>query len=1542
MELKKQFASGKMNKDLDPRFVPDGEYIDALNVIVSNTEGQGVGSAQNVYGLEFVSNYVLPEDALCIGSVADEANSCVYWLVQSSSVNLVLEYNEITGNTTVVLQDDRDGDENVLNFNPQYQVTGINVIYNSFNKQKLLVWTDDLNPIRCVNVSRAKGYGLNGFSNDDISLYKKPPFEAPNCTPTIVGDGSENNIRERFLSFAYRYKYLDGEYSALSSFSNPQFYPSGFRLDFVTQENSGMVNQFNGVRIEFNTGDRNVSDVQLVFKESNSDFVYIIDTFNKEKKFWSDNTAKDFVFSNNKIYSILPEDEIKRLFDNVPLKAKAQEFIGNRLIYGNYVEGRDLVDVDGNEVKADFVVGYKSEDFSDSELTTSFEDISVVNDVVEINFAGTELKKDSVINISFRAISDVDSYSGIFFGGSVYNCNLSYYLTKDYANAGQLVLDPDFVNFISVVASSNFENQSTIVAVDNEDNSYPDKFQPFQIISSSNVNVLKIKLPFVKHRVWTNYPTTPEIYDEDNFAEYMKFVESSMIVFLSQGNSLASCKSNRSYEAGIVYLDDSGRYSTVIANESDSDGTVFIPVSESYKKNSLNIEINHKAPKWANRYKIFIKDNKLEYQTIYGSFVFKDGNFAWIKLEGLDNQKVAVGDNLILKRDINGPRDFLTKVEVLDYKTQLSDFIESSDFSEPAGNYIRIKNTASIDFANAEAIFKEVEANSSARKGSATARASLFTEFDGTSYTDYEIKVGSKIKLFIRNEKGGGSGGRYVYEKEFIALNTYPSFYEFYQSEVINATPFNVEFFRVEDGLDQALPQNQQPVNGTGYLYCGVQSIMNGNAQNRTFMYLKFSILSSDNLLIFETDPKDKSSQIFFETQDTYFVDENGNHLGRTIDDSSQNYNASIPAFLRLNFFNCYSQGNGAESYIVKDKFNGNYLSTATRGNAVEIDGYNETRNIASLTYSGAFDETTNYNSLNEFNLSRANYKDLDDRYGSIQKLFTKDTNLLVFQQYKVHNILYTKNILFDSVGGGQVASIENVLGNEVPYAGEFGIGNHPESFAFYGNSMYFTDNNKRCVLRLGGDGLQPISMSGMISEFVKLFEQYKNNFIYGGFDDKKQQYYLTFSDFTKVVEQEENPCNTFTAGVVTSNSGYDFNISVPKQNFEMDIPYNFSGEVDVVIRSGENVDYFSRLSGSGVINYNKITNEDSINVSIATEEDSVTYDITPLCPELGQGEVVLMVVNDEEDQSKSMKTAFTWIEPVSGLNGGISNNDVFSPSGVARFELLSGDEGSGPIPISGSTINVTAKDGSFDFKPCNRIGYLVSQLDLNINQVLDDASWLELDFAGTKATGSFLFTKPSEDHKLYIIWDCASKVSLVDDNVSLNSGESITIPVLNNDEFDGDVSVSILSGPYHGTAEVVSNEIVYTNNGGTATTDFLIYVVTDEFGCSYEANVNISINDSESCYRFTSFKYLSNVLEGEQEIIEFEYVDCNDDVQILEFVIPVLSNGNPFLAKQYVFNDDIGDPVICCKSGTVTQIGGNVVLQEQYNTYSESIFCSI
>jgi len=49
-ELKRTFTGGRMEKDLDERIVPNGQYREALNIGVATSEDSDVGADQNILG----------------------------------------------------------------------------------------------------------------------------------------------------------------------------------------------------------------------------------------------------------------------------------------------------------------------------------------------------------------------------------------------------------------------------------------------------------------------------------------------------------------------------------------------------------------------------------------------------------------------------------------------------------------------------------------------------------------------------------------------------------------------------------------------------------------------------------------------------------------------------------------------------------------------------------------------------------------------------------------------------------------------------------------------------------------------------------------------------------------------------------------------------------------------------------------------------------------------------------------------------------------------------------------------------------------------------------------------------------------------------------------------------------------------------------------------------------------------------------------------------------------------------------------------------
>ena len=56
-EVKNAFLKSKMNKDLDSRLVPSGEYRDAVNVQVIKSEGEDVGALENAQGNQIIASF---------------------------------------------------------------------------------------------------------------------------------------------------------------------------------------------------------------------------------------------------------------------------------------------------------------------------------------------------------------------------------------------------------------------------------------------------------------------------------------------------------------------------------------------------------------------------------------------------------------------------------------------------------------------------------------------------------------------------------------------------------------------------------------------------------------------------------------------------------------------------------------------------------------------------------------------------------------------------------------------------------------------------------------------------------------------------------------------------------------------------------------------------------------------------------------------------------------------------------------------------------------------------------------------------------------------------------------------------------------------------------------------------------------------------------------------------------------------------------------------------------------------------------------------
>ena len=168
---------------------------------------------------------------------------------------------------------------------------------------------------RYVNIKR----DYTNFTEEDITLIKKPPRIAPQVFGLTE---NTNSVRKSdiFINFSYRYKYIDGDYSALSFYSDTVFEPkSGFEIN-AERENKGMVNKWDSVSIRVNSGGKNVTDIEVYAREHGSNTAYLIHSVNKKKAGIADNAyIANIKYSFSKNYTVLSTEETAMLYSNIPM-----------------------------------------------------------------------------------------------------------------------------------------------------------------------------------------------------------------------------------------------------------------------------------------------------------------------------------------------------------------------------------------------------------------------------------------------------------------------------------------------------------------------------------------------------------------------------------------------------------------------------------------------------------------------------------------------------------------------------------------------------------------------------------------------------------------------------------------------------------------------------------------------------------------------------------------------------------------------------------------------------------------------------------------------------------------------------------------------------------------------------------------------------------------------------------------------------------------------------------------------------------------------
>tara|TARA_R100000278_G_scaffold121358_2_gene105101 strand:+ start:611 stop:6343 length:5733 start_codon:yes stop_codon:yes gene_type:complete len=1553
----RNFVRGRMNKSLDERLVPNGEYIDALNVRLGSTEASEIGAVENSKGntqlttLQYEetgsdeATTFLSADAKCIGTFEDGQNNRIYWFVHdpnfskglTKKLDLIVSLNPTTNNLNyhVVSIDDGTGVNTTLNFNSTNLITSVNKI------EDLLFFTDNVNPPRVINVQT--NYPNPEFNQDlitaeELLVIKKPPTASPQLSfkfkTNPLGD---DFLSDRFICFAYRYQYANGEFSATSQWTQPAFDPGIYDYNFSTNTNEGMINTISGVDIVFNSGSPLVKAIQLLYKENVSNVIKIIDKLDKNLLGYADNTDYSFAFNNSKIFTVLPESELLRLYDNVPLRAVAQTIMGNRLVYGNYYEGYDLKDLYNNPVQQQYTAQLVETEITNINLETSTiagtytygASKTIANSVLQVELGALNQFTQLIagVSLNFTFVFEHSEYDPTASQPTTTTQNVelqfSYTLPRDYTSVFDLVADSEFQeaigtsgnikpvydaagansctgftltdNFNCLVPTTQTTSTGTVTKyASGITSSTTAAGEPIAIVGNVPASTaIKLQLPAMRY---VTDPASPT----GGFYEYYKIVSSEATY--SSVSTPKSLHSNRGYEVGIVYMDEFLRSSTALTS---TNNTVYIPCRNSRQQNEIQVTIpwGQRAPFWAKFYKFCIKPDKGTYETIYAETYFKDpnSNSVYFLLEGENAAKVESGQRLVVKRDSGGAVEQCVVATVIEKASQEANFLQienpfntgtdptaegyylpipSGAYAEivPSGFNISVDQSVGQNFVAYPAVRTTFPANNTTR-GYPVGRARVnilnpnpdFATVTPTEYKykDYTIPVNSKINIRIfQNREGGnrknGKGcefRRNLYESpDLFASQNYNDFKDWFDGDNIankiisNSVPEvggggtvnNVYNNTILTGAatepeEQIRRSNQNPyINvavdtnyyqfyrsdpslggdnsfwflATGTLSCKSALGIGGQSSN-VEIEITVERANQAGVVVFETEPSDAAPDIWFENELSFPINDNGEHQGNL---QNQNIQTQTPAIIETNFFDCFSFGNGVESYRVRDSIKGEQFTYGNRVTTTAGQDYKEVHRFADLTYSGVFNDETNVNKLNEFNLGLLNFKNLEEAFASVQKLFARETDILVLQEDRISYVLAGKDLLSDAGGGGALTSVPQVLGQQIARLEEYGISRNPESFAVFGPDKFFTDEQRGAVLQLKGgaynnESLTVISEFGMRPYFRDLFHSTYDQQKIGGFDPYMNEYVLSSNGNKLPFVGDCDFCGTSRDIQLQPNVSFTYCVNVTQEVGTVNIDYVLpsGGNNNIVTEDGTGTSNeilttetnSTASSGGNIVTEDATSNNNytitalyngnsfttgpvSISgtlqidknsvyadiIAITVSSDAITTDaieITTFCPEPDQITIFQVSITSNQDRGKFIHNEYRWTDGlfISPLHSEL----VEFASGtqyplLSQFTELTGSQGAGVIPDDGAEITIISNKLDFDdFEfDASKNNFRYLRTSTFYGKTLTDLSALLAASAtatpiSTRFDPQFSaqFNMPagtSADKNLYLIWD--------------------------------------------------------------------------------------------------------------------------------------------------------------------------------------------
>ena len=897
---------------------------------------------------------------------------------------------------------------------------------------------------------------IQSISSDILRFYTETGGDDPIVWEGLLQEG-DSMFENQFPRFAYRWKYANNQYSCFSPFTNVVFV--GGKFEYLSSDgyNQGMINNIRSLVLEdFYWGGDDVEAIEVLYKDSVSNSIYSVDEIKLR-------SITSLEISSEIIGAIIESNQILRPWDNVPIKAKGQEITGNRLLYANYTQNYAV----------------------ESNISLSVGEAPIV--ITNVGFPSESLK-------SIRTYQ-----AGVVF--------------KDLYGRETPVFTNSTASLIIPKTSAKLKNSLEITSTDLAP-SWATHFKYFIKETSNEYYNLALDRYYIAEdgNVWLSFPSS----------ERNKVDEETYLYLKKQHDNNTP-------------VNEPARFKILsISNEApDFIATTTLAVAQS-DCTLLNI----------GKPGVDVISFRFDGPTLENNPNFRNGikagNVLTIEAGGItDEYAIASGGptgtvnqySVTLQEPLGNDAAFLDALPVGASVVIVIKEIVVEGLPEFEGRFFaKINRDGAFDtniidsFTNQEERYGIVEELRNIPLNSNNWGIGLTGNGDsdqGPMWNDPRANWTGRDKLSEPRANQDWVGlGWTAYDGGGGDLSSSPSstpLIDEYLGKTntkvrfVNANGIESEIYTIIDaevnaqrrGFDGLFGTTRQtPSNARKYAKITLDREFESGFGTATAMQVVQTIiqsgnkqLSSTNPAIFETEPKEAVDiDLYYQATNALPISKYGDPI-------------------ILDWFNCYSYGQGVESNRIRDDYNQPTIDKNPIVSAPLDDPYAPEVKGTGLIFSQIYNSNSGINRLNQFIQALPITKDLNPIYGSIQKLHSRDTNVIALCEDKVLKILANKDALYNADGSANVTSNNNVLGQSIPFAGEFGISKNPESFASFGYRVYFSDKARGSMLRLSNDGIEEISKYGFEDFFSdNLIE---NKFIFGSYDIGTGEYNVTLNNLT-------------------------------------------------------------------------------------------------------------------------------------------------------------------------------------------------------------------------------------------------------------------------------------------------------------------------------------------------------------------------------------------------------------------------------------------